>query len=46
MSEKQIGDRGALKRIGLVPADKATRTAAIKNALAKKQLTAADLKSK
>jgi phosphate transport system substrate-binding protein len=46
MSEKQIGDRGALKRIGLVPADKATRTAAIKNALEKKQLTLADLKSK
>jgi phosphate transport system substrate-binding protein len=46
MSEKQIGDRGALKRIGLVPADKATRAAAIKNALAKKQVTLADLKSK
>ncbi len=46
MSEKQIGDRGALKRIGLVSSSKAVREVAIKNAISGKVLTAADLKSK
>ncbi len=46
MSEKQIGDRGALKRIGLIPSDKAERALAIKNAISHKMLTAANLKSK
>ncbi len=46
MSEKQIGDRGALKRIGLVPSDKTSRALSIKNAISQKVLTAADLQSK
>ena len=46
MNEKQIGDRGALKRIGLIPAPKSVRDTAIKNAVSGKVLTAADLKSK
>lgn len=46
MSEKMLGGRGQLKRIGLVPADKASREAARKVVMSKQNLTAADLKSK
>lgn len=46
MSEKMIGDRGQLKKIGLIPDDKAARDAARKIVTARTNLTAAALKSK
>ncbi len=44
MSEKMIGERGNLKKLGLIPMDKATRDAMIKDVLAKKQLSGDGLK--
>jgi phosphate transport system substrate-binding protein len=44
MSEKMIGDRGNLKKLGLVPMAKEQRDAAIKDVMAKKVLNPSDLK--
>ncbi|MGW8168838.1 MAG: PstS family phosphate ABC transporter substrate-binding protein [Sulfurovaceae bacterium] len=44
MSEKMIGDRGNLKKLGLIPIEKSAREAMIKDVLAKKVLTPGELK--
>ena len=44
MSEKMIGDRGNLKKLGLIPLKKSAREAMIKDVLDKKVLTPGELK--
>jgi phosphate transport system substrate-binding protein len=44
MSEKMIGDRGNLKKLGLVPMPKEKRDAMTKDVMAKKQVNPSDLK--
>ncbi len=46
MSEKMIGDRGALKRLGLIPLAKSTRAANIKSAISHAPLKALSLMQK
>ena len=45
MNDKMIGERGSLKRLGLVPLSKAARATSIKNVLSHKKLTNLDLMS-
>ncbi|MDY0195062.1 MAG: substrate-binding domain-containing protein [Sulfurovaceae bacterium] len=44
MSEKMIGDRGNLKKLGLIPLEKSARKAMIKDVLDQKVLTSGELK--
>ncbi|MBN2721978.1 MAG: PstS family phosphate ABC transporter substrate-binding protein [Campylobacterales bacterium] len=46
MNDKMIGERGNLKRLGLIPLSKTTRAASIKNVLSHKKLTNLDLMTK
>ncbi len=46
MNDKMIGERGSLKRLGLVPLTKTARAASIKNVLSHKKLTNLDLMTK
>ncbi len=46
MSEKMIGERGDLKRLGLIPLDKAKRAASIKTAITNAPLKALNLMQK
>jgi len=46
MNDKMIGERGSLKRLGLVPLSKAARATSIKNVLSHKKFINLDLMTK